>query len=143
WTIPAGRGAARRVEIGAGGGNAGGRLMSETSVKTHTGSCHCGAVAYEVDVGLDGLVECNYSHCYRKGFVLAFAPRSAVRLTKGEGETTSYFFNQHKIEHRFCMTCGVQAFGYGVAPDGGVVAAIYIRTLTDVEPWDWAAQRVD
>ncbi len=71
--------------------------MSETSVKIHAGSCHCGAVAYEVDVGLDGLMECNCSHCYRKGFVLAFAPRSAFRLTKGEGETTSYFFNQHKI----------------------------------------------
>ncbi len=118
-------------------------MMSETSVKTHAGSCHCGAVAYEVDVGLDGLVECNCSHCYRKGFVLAFAPRSAFRLTKGEGETTSYFFNQHKIDHCFCKTCGVQPFGYGVAPDGSEVAAINIRTLTDIEPWDWTAQRVD
>ena len=72
--------------------------MSETSVKTHAGSCHCGAVAYEVDVGLDGLVECNCSHCYRKGFVLAFTPRSAFRLIKGEEAMTSYFFNRHKIE---------------------------------------------
>ena len=107
----------------------------------HKGSCHCGAVAYEVDVGLDGLVECNCSHCYRKGFVLAFAPRSAFRLTKEEGETTSYFFNQHKIDHRFCKTCGVQPFGYGVAPDGGEVAAVLgaaggelaVVTLGDVE----------
>jgi hypothetical protein len=37
-------------------------------VKTHTGSCHCGAVAYEVDTDLEGLIECNCSHCYRKGW---------------------------------------------------------------------------
>ena len=58
-------------------------------VETHQGSCHCGAVAFEVDMGLDGLIECNCSHCYRKGFVLAFAPLAAllfwmirVRLTR-------------------------------------------------------------
>ena len=46
-------------------------------MSVHKGSCHCGAVAYEVEVGLEGLIECNCSHCYRKGFVLAFTPRSS------------------------------------------------------------------
>lgn len=35
-------------------------------VNTHHGSCACGAVAYEVELSLDGLIECNCSHCYRK-----------------------------------------------------------------------------
>jgi len=30
-----------------------------------------------------------------------------------------------------------------VAPDGSEVAAINVRTLTDVEPWSWTATRVD
>src|SRR5690606_12327942 len=113
--LSAGRGPARGVEIRAGGGAAGGRLMSET--KTHAGSCHCGAVAYEVETGLDGLAECNCSHCLRKGFVLAFAPRSAFRLTR-DGPTTEYKFHAHKIAHQFCPTCGVQPFAYGTMPDG-------------------------
>jgi len=83
-------------------------------MSVHKGACHCGAVAYEVEIGLEGLIECNCSHCYRKGFVLAFAPRAAFRLTAGEKATTSYFFNQHNV-----------------------------RTLTDVEPWAWTATRVD
>lgn len=112
-------------------------------VKTHKGSCHCGAVAFEVDVGLDGLMECNCSHCYRKGFVLAFAPRDAFRLTSGKEVLTGYRFHEHKIDHRFCRTCGVQPFGFGRAPDGTETVAVNVRALTDVEPWDWTAKRVD
>lgn len=114
--------------------------MSET--KIHAGSCHCGAVAYEVETGLDGLAECNCSHCLRKGFVLAFAPRSAFRLTRA-GPTTEYRFHAHKIAHQFCPTCGVQPFAYGTMPDGSETVAINVRTLTDIEPWSWDAKRVN
>ena len=62
-------------------------------VKTHEGSCHCGAVAYEVDMSLDGLIECNCSHCFRKGFVLGFVAPDAFRL-KAEGPQTEYLFNK-------------------------------------------------
>lgn len=109
----------------------------------HRGRCHCGKVSFEVETKLEGLIECNCSHCYRKGFVLSFVPRGSFRLIEGEGETTSYFFNQHKIEHQFCKTCGVQPFGFGKAPDGSDVVAINIRSLEDVEPWSWSAKRVD
>ena len=114
--------------------------MAET--KTHAGSCHCGAVAYEVDTGLEGLVECNCSHCLRKGFVLAFTPRSSFRVTR-DGPTTEYRFNAHKIAHQFCPTCGVQPFAYGTMPDGTETVAVNVRTLTDIAPWDWQAERVN
>ena len=58
--------------------------------EVHEGSCHCGAVTYAVETSLDGLMECNCSHCYRKGFVLAFAPRAAFTLKSGEDQLTEY-----------------------------------------------------
>lgn len=115
--------------------------MAET--KLHTGSCHCGAVQFEVETGLDGLIECNCSHCYRKGFVLAFAPRANFRLISGKEVLVGYHFNEHKIDHRFCRTCGVQGFGFGRMPDGSETVAVNVRALTDVEPWTWSAQHVD
>jgi hypothetical protein len=113
-----------------------------TDVQTHTGSCHCGAVAYEVEMSLDDLIECNCSHCHRKGFVLGFVPPAAFRLT-ADGPQTEYLFNNHRIRHRFCQTCGVQTFARGTAPDGSEMVAVNVRTLTDIEPFSWTATRVD
>ena len=110
--------------------------------KTHSGGCRCGAVAYEVETDLEGLIECNCSHCYRKGLVLAFVAPDAFRLTT-DGAQTEYQFNTHKITHLFCETCGVQSFARGVAPSGQPMVAVNIRTLTDLEPFSWTAQRVD
>lgn len=110
---------------------------------THQGSCQCGAVAYEVDSDLDGLIECNCSHCYRKGLVLAFVAPDAFRLKSGAGALSKHTFNTHKIEHKFCETCGVQPFAEGRSPKGDLMVAVNIRTLTDLEPWSWTATRVD
>ena len=114
-----------------------------TEAMTRRGGCQCGKVAFEVESDLDGLIECNCSHCYRKGLVLKFVPASALRLMQGDGELSEHTFNQHRIKHRFCRTCGVQPFADGQSPDGQMMMAIYVRTLTDVEPWDWSAERVD
>jgi hypothetical protein len=113
-----------------------------TEHTSHVGSCHCGAVAYEVDTDLEGLIECNCSHCYRKGLVLTFVQPDAFRLLK-DGPQIQYRFNNHKIHHRFCQACGVQTFALGDAPGGGQMVAVNIRTLTDIEPFSWTAQRVD
>jgi hypothetical protein len=111
--------------------------------ETHSGSCHCGAVAYEVETDLDGVIECNCSHCYRKGLALTFVSPDAFRLKSGEGSLSRHTFNTHKIEHLFCETCGVQSFARGTAPSGDPMIAVNVRTLTDVEPWSWTAKRVD
>lgn len=114
-----------------------------TDVKIHSGSCQCGAVAYEVETDLGGLVECNCSHCYRKGMVLKFVSPDAFRLKAGEAMLSTHTFNTHKIQHRFCSTCGVQPFAEGRTPSGQPMVAVNVRTLTDVEPWAWKAERVD
>jgi hypothetical protein len=80
---------------------------------THTGSCHCGNVRFTVNADFKDAITCNCSHCHRKGFVLAFVPTDAFTLESGEDSLTDYLFNTKKIVHRFCSTCGVEAFAEG------------------------------
>lgn len=102
-------------------------------MSTQRGSCHCGAVRFEADGTPEQVIECNCSHCQRKGFLLWFLPRSALRITAGEDALTTYTFNKHAIRHQFCPTCGVQPFGLGTAPDGQESAAINIRCLEGID----------
>jgi hypothetical protein len=97
-----------------------------------TGSCHCGAVRFTVDGTPDSALECNCSHCSRKGFLLWFVPRAALHV-EGEDAMTTYTFNRHAIRHRFCPTCGCQPFGIGAMPDGTPTAAINLRCVEDID----------
>ncbi len=105
--------------------------MAET--KSYKGGCHCGAVSYEVETDLAQVIECNCSHCSRKGFLLAFTPVSAFTLKTGEGALADYLFNKHAIRHRFCSSCGVQSFAEGKMPDGTETRAINVRCLEGVD----------
>lgn len=102
--------------------------------KTYKGGCHCGAVRYEAEADLSGmLIECNCSHCEKKGFILTFTPRDKFRLVSGEDKLTEYRFNKHEIAHRFCLVCGTQPFGYGKMPDGAEVTAINVRCIDGID----------
>ena len=94
-----------------------------------SGSCHCGAVEFTVEGEPDKAIECNCSHCARKGFLLWFAPRSALTVSEGGGAMKTYTFNKHAIQHRFCPTCGCQPFGLGSDSKGNEMAAINLRCL--------------
>lgn len=98
-----------------------------------SGSCHCGAVQFTVEGEIDQAIECNCSHCSRKGFLLWFVPRPALSVSSGKEQLTTYTFNKHAIQHQFCSVCGVQAFGLGSMPDGTQMAAINIRCLEAVD----------
>ena len=99
----------------------------------HTGSCHCGRIAFEVDGEFDQVMECNCTHCSRKGYLLWFLPRAKLTVTAGEGEYATYRFNKHVIDHHFCPTCGCAPFATGRAPSGEATAAINVRCLEDVD----------
>ena len=77
----------------------------------YAGSCHCGAVAFEVDAPSPLLVqECNCSICTKAGFLHLIVPRSRFRLLRGEGHLTTYTFNTGVAKHTFCGTCGMKPF---------------------------------
>ena len=102
-------------------------------IATHAGSCHCGRTRFEVEGELSEAIECNCSHCSRKGYLLWFVPRENLRLTTPLEELSTYRFNRHVIDHRFCPACGCAPFGLGTAPDGKATAAINVRCLEAVD----------
>jgi hypothetical protein len=74
-----------------------------------SGSCVCGAAAFEADAQASPITFCNCRTC-RKVNGTAFGanmsvPRAAFRWVRGEERLTSYESSPGKIR-RFCSTCG-------------------------------------
>jgi hypothetical protein len=79
-------------------------------------------------------MECNCSHCARKGLLLWFVPRGDFELDPVATPLSSYRFNKRVIEHLFCPTCGVQCFSYGIDPHtGDPVVAVNVCCLEDMD----------
>ncbi|WP_295803225.1 GFA family protein [uncultured Microbulbifer sp.] len=77
----------------------------------YRGSCHCGAVTFEVEA--PEVVEadyCNCSVCKKSGYLHLIVPRSRFRQLSGEDALTTYTFNTGVAKHTFCKTCGVKPF---------------------------------
>lgn len=100
---------------------------------SHKGSCHCGQIKFEVEGDFEQVIECNCSHCSRKGYLLWFVPKSQLTLSNPETALSTYTFNRHVIKHHFCPTCGCAPFGFGKKPDGAETAAVNVRCLEDVD----------
>ncbi len=50
----------------------------------YVGSCHCGAVRYEIDAVIDRVTECNCSMCSKKGILHHRVSPENFRLLSGE-----------------------------------------------------------
>ena len=88
------------------------------TAEPHTGSCQCGAVAFEADGRHLGAGDLQLLALPAPRLGLAFTPRESFTLLRGEDALTEYTFNRHVIRHQFCRTCGIQTFAYGKMPDG-------------------------
>ena len=99
----------------------------------YKGRCHCGKVAFEVDGEIKNATACNCSICQRKGSLLWFVPRAAMRLLTPENAASTYTFNKHAIKHRFCPSCGIHPYAEAKDPKGNPMAAINIRCLEDID----------
>ncbi len=75
------------------------------------GSCHCGAIKFEVEAPESVEVEnCNCSICAMTGFLHLIVPARHFRLLSGEESLTTYTFNTGVAKHKFCKICGVKPF---------------------------------
>ena len=99
----------------------------------YKGSCHCGNIAYEVEGELKDVMECNCSICSRKGSMLWFVPRDALKLKTPEKNLSTYTFNKHVIRHHFCANCGMHPFAEAPDKSGKQMAAINARCLENVD----------
>jgi len=97
------------------------------------GSCHCGRIAFTAEGEIDTLMECNCSICIKRGSLLWFVPRAQFSLETPEANVATYTFNQHKIRHHFCPTCGCAPYAEGADPKGNPMAAVNARCLDEVD----------
>lgn len=82
--------------------------MNTTLLK---GSCHCGAVRFEVDTPVVPAGRCNCSLCRRKGALMTpLFPASRLKILQGEDDLTLYQFNTRVAKHYFCRHCGIYPF---------------------------------
>ena len=99
----------------------------------YEGSCHCRSIAFTVEGDIESALACNCSICRRKGSLLWFIPREALKLMTPEDRTSVYTFNKHLLKHRFCPVCGIHPYAEGQDPKGNAMVAINIRCLENID----------
>ena len=96
----------------------------------YQGSCHCGAVSFEVEApeNLEA-DDCNCSICSKSGFLHLIVAKRDFKLLTGEDDLQTYTFNTGVAKHTFCKTCGVKPFYTPRSnPDGVTVNARCLDT---------------
>ena len=87
-------------------------------MQTYRGSCHCGAVTFEIATDFPELTTCDCSICRRKNALMVKVHEDQFRLLSGEDSLTEYRFHTMTARHFFCKTCGIYPFHRKrVAPD--------------------------
>ena len=100
--------------------------------RVHRLTCHCGAVALELDLP-DGVVDprrWDCSFCRRRGAIAGSVAEDGFRIVRGQDALRRYQFGTGVAEHYFCGTCGIythhrrrsnpKVFGYNVGALEGV-----------------------
>ena len=100
--------------------------------RNHTGSCHCGAVRFEVVVDASSGTRCNCTVCTKTHVTGARATPGALTVTQGREDLGGYK-TQHATRH-FCKHCGVQLYGDGYVEEiGGDFLSVNLNALDDID----------
>jgi hypothetical protein len=112
-------------------------MTKNTTKTTVRGSCHCGAIQFEVDLALDGLAPtmCNCRICTKLGALGTIVKPDAFRALAGEASAGLY--GKSDAGRRvFCKTCSVYCFGRGTLEMlGGDYVSVNVNTLDGIDPY--------
>ncbi|AEG11727.1 glutathione-dependent formaldehyde-activating GFA [Shewanella baltica OS183] len=103
-------------------------------MKIFSGSCHCGAVRFEIMSDFPELTTCDCSICRRKNALMVKVHQSQFKLLEGSDSLTLYQFHTCTAQHYFCNVCGIYPFHRKrVTPD---FLGINVFCLEGFEPSD-------
>lgn len=108
---------------------------TQATTQTLRGSCHCGAVRFEVEADpARGGSRCNCSVCTKLGAFGAIVNPEAFRLLTPEAKLSAYEWGAKISKRYFCKTCGTHCFGKGhLAEVGGDFVSFSYNTIDDLE----------
>ncbi|MGC3963656.1 MAG: GFA family protein [Rhodocyclaceae bacterium] len=79
-------------------------------MKTYRGSCHCGAVCFEIDAEIDHVRSCDCSICAKRGALIFRVAPEAFRLLTPLDALSAYRWGSRTAVDYFCPACGVLPF---------------------------------
>jgi hypothetical protein len=79
-------------------------------MKSYTGSCHCGAIRFQIESDFPELTTCDCSICIRKNALMVKVHENQFRLLAGSDYLTEYQFHTRTARHYFCRLCGIYPF---------------------------------
>jgi hypothetical protein len=111
-------------------------MDTNTSKNKHRGSCHCGAVRFEVEADLgEGATRCNCSVCTRTAVTARLVKPNAFTLLAGDDSLSTYEWGPKLSRRFFCKHCGIHCFGRGHLEEvGGDYVQFNVNCLEDVDP---------
>ena len=100
------------------------------------GTCHCGAVEFEVTLRdrPENIRRCNCSLCRRKGAIMSDVSVTDIRVLRGEDKLTLYQWNTKIAKHYFCSICGI--YTHHKKRSEPIKYGFNIACLEGVDPFD-------
>ena len=113
-----------------------------------TGTCHCGAVSFELRTAPRHAVACNCSICRRLGAVWGHGEACDITITAAPEATIRYSHGDREIAFHTCRTCGATTHWEGIAERGigrmavnlrlaepGTIEAVGLRHFDGADTW--------
>ena len=76
----------------------------------YVGSCHCGAVRFEIEAEIDHVRVCDCSICSMRGALNFRIPRANLRLLTPWDALSLYQWGSRTAKDYFCPKCGILPF---------------------------------
>ena len=108
----------------------------------YTGSCHCGAIRFEIEGELTGMVHCNCSMCIRRSAVMHYVEPANFTLRSGQEQLATYRFGSQSTANHFCRRCGVFPFFFTTWA-GRERYGVNVACLEGVDPYEQESTLID